>query len=316
VNLRATLALLGALALALFVVGEARRHAAATPARRRFFRHRPAAWGLFVLSFFVTLAIAAPWVAPYGPSVTLEIVTLKNQPPSLLHPLGTDLYSRDVWSRLVYGSRVSLSIGALAMLVAVTVGAVVGAVAGYVRRWVDTALMRLVDVGLAVPRIFLMLMAIALWQRLPLALFVLLIGLTGWFGTSRLVRAEVLTLRERDFVAAARGLGAGPARIILRHVLPNVAAPIIVSAALGIGNVMLLEAGLSFLGIGVPPPLPSWGNMIADGAAQLATSPWTTLFPGLAIALVVMALNAVGDALRDALDPRREAEWDTDGATL
>jgi len=303
VNLRATLALLGALALALFVVGEARRHAAATPARRRFFRHRPAAWGLFVLSFFVTLAIAAPWVAPYGPSVTLEIVTLKNQPPSLLHPLGTDLYSRDVWSRLVYGSRVSLSIGALAMLVAVTVGAVVGAVAGYVRRWVDTALMRLVDVGLAVPRIFLMLMAIALWQRLPLALFVLLIGLTGWFGTSRLVRAEVLTLRERDFVAAARGLGARPARII-------------VSAALGIGNVMLLEAGLSFLGIGVPPPLPSWGNMIADGAAQLATAPWTTLFPGLAIALVVMALNAVGDALRDALDPRREAEWDTDGATL
>src|SRR5206468_2112933 len=128
VNLRA--------ALALFVVGEARRHAAATPARRRFFQHRPAAWGLFVLSFFVTLAIAAPWVAPYGPSVTLEIVTLKNQPPSLLHPLGTDLYSRDVWSRLVYGSRVSLSIGALAMLVAVTVGAVVGAVAGYVRRWV------------------------------------------------------------------------------------------------------------------------------------------------------------------------------------
>ena len=315
-NLRATLALLGALALALFVVGEARRHAAATPARRRFFRHRPAAWGLFVLSFFVTLAIAAPWVAPYGPSVTLEIVTLKNQPPSLLHPLGTDLYSRDVWSRLVYGSRVSLSIGALAMLVAVTVGAVVGAVAGYVRRWVDTALMRLVDVGLAVPRIFLMLMAIALWQRLPLALFVLLIGLTGWFGTSRLVRAEVLTLRERDFVPAARGLGAGPARLILRHVLPNVAAPIIVSAALGIGNVMLLEAGLSFLGIGVPPPLPSWGNMIADGAAQLATAPWTTLFPGLAIALVVMALNAVGDALRDALDPRREAEWDTDGATL
>ena len=305
-NLRSSLALLGAFILAMFVVGETRRHAGATASGRRFFRHPPAAWGLFTLTFFVTLALAAPWVAPYGPSVTLEIVMLKNQPPSLLHPLGTDLYSRDVWSRLVYGSRVSLSIGALAMLVAVTVGAVVGAVAGYMRHWVDTTLMRIVDVGLAVPRIFLVLMAIALWEHLPLALLVLLIGLTGWFGTSRLVRAEVLTMRERDFVAAARAAGARRARIIFRHVLPNVAAPIIVSAALGIGNVMLLEAGLSFLGIGVPPPMPSWGNMIADGAPQLVTAPWTTIFPGLAIALVVMALNAVGDALRDALDPRRE----------
>jgi peptide/nickel transport system permease protein len=192
------------------------------------------------------------------------------------------------------------------MLVAVTVGALVGAVAGYVRHWVDPLLMRIVDVGLAVPRIFFLLMAIALWERLPLALLVLLIGVSGWFATSRLVRAEVLSLRDRDFVAAARALGAGPARIIGRHVLPNVAAPIIVSAALGIGNVMLLEAGLSFLGIGVRPPLPSWGNMIADGQPQLATAPWTTLFPGLAIALVVMALNAVGDALRDAFDPRKE----------
>jgi len=292
-------------AFALLVVGDVRRGAGPRAAGRRFFRHPPAAWGMFILTFFVAVALAAPWVAPYGPSITLEIVALKNQPPSLLHPLGTDLYSRDVWSRLVYGSRVSLSIGALAMLVAVTVGAVVGAVAGYVRRWVDTALMRLVDVGLAVPRIFLLLMAIALWEHLPLALLVLLIGLTGWFGTSRLVRAEVLTLRERDFVAAARAAGAGGPRIIFRHVLPNVAAPIIVSAALGIGNVMLLEAGLSFLGLGVPPPMPSWGNMIADGAAQLATAPWTTVFPGVAIALVVMALNAVGDALRDAFDPRR-----------
>ena len=306
-TVRATLALLGAFAFALLLVGEARSHAARGAAGRRFFRHPPAAWGLFILTFFVAVALAAPWVAPYDPSRTLEIVALKNQPPSLLHPLGTDLYSRDVWSRLVYGARVSLSIGALAMLVAVTVGALVGAVAGYARRWVDAVLMRTVDVGLAIPRIFLLLMAIALWERLPLALLVSLIGLTGWFATSRLVRAEVLALSARDFVAAARALGAGPARIVFRHVLPNVAAPIIVSAALGIGNVMLLEAGLSFLGIGVPPPVPSWGNMIADGAPQLATAPWTTLFPGLAIALVVMALNAVGDALRDALDPRQEA---------
>jgi len=291
---------------ALVAVAEARRYAAQSSAGRRFLRHAPAAAGLFVLTFFVAIAVGAPWVAPYDPSHALEIVTLKNQPPSLLHPLGTDLYSRDVWSRLVYGARVSLTIGALAMLVAVSVGATVGAVAGYLRSWVDTVLMRAVDVGLAMPRIFLLLMAIALWERLPLPLLVLLIGLTGWFGTSRLVRAEVLSLRERDFVLAARALGARRARIIWRHVLPNVAAPIIVSAALGIGNVMLLEAGLSFLGIGVQPPLPSWGNMIADGIANLATAPWTTLFPGLAIALVVMSLNAVGDALRDALDQRKE----------
>jgi len=138
-------------------------------------------------------------------------------------------------------------------------------------------------------------------------MLVLLIGLTGWFGTSRLVRAEVLSLREREFVVAARALGARSARVILRHVLPNAAAPIIVSAALGIGSVMLLEAGLSFLGIGVPSPKPSWGNMIADGQDRLAAAPWTSLFPGLAISLVVMALNAVGDALRDALDPHKEA---------
>jgi peptide/nickel transport system permease protein len=304
---RAVLALLGTLALAFFVVGVVRRRTAHSPAARRFFNSTPAAWGLFILTFFAAVALAAPWVAPYDPAVQLEIVTLKNQGPSLLHPLGTDLYSRDVWSRLAYGARVSLSIAALAMLVAVTLGALVGAVAGYVRSWVDTALMRTVDVGLAIPRIFLLLMAIALWEHLPLWLLVLVIGVTGWFGTSRLVRAEVLTLRERDFVAAARALGAGPMRIIVRHVLPNVAAPIIVSAALGIGNVMLLEAGLSFLGIGVQPPLPSWGNMIADGAPQLSTAWWTTVFPGVTIALVVMSLHAVGDALRDALDPRRAA---------
>jgi peptide/nickel transport system permease protein len=304
VNLHTTLTLMGALAIAFLTVSEARRRATGSPARR-FFGHPAAAWGLFVLVFFTCLALMAPWAAPYSPSTTLAIVALKNQPPSWLHPLGTDLYSRDVWSRLVYGSRVSLTIGALAMLVAVTVGSAVGAVAGYLRHGVDAVLMRIVDVGLAVPRMFLLLVAIALWEHLPLAILVLMIGLTGWFGTSRLVRAEVLSLRERDFVSAARALGVTTPRILLRHVLPNVAAPIVVSAALGIGNVMLLEAGLSFLGIGVPPPLPSWGNMIADGAPDLATAPWTTLFPGLAIALVVMSLNAVADALLDALDPRR-----------
>lgn len=301
------LALAGAVTVAVLVVEEVQRAGRAGGAGRRFLRHPTAAPGVFILAFFATIALAAPLVAPYEPSRQLDIVHLQNQPPSLRFLLGTDLYSRDVWSRLIYGARLSLGIGTLAMLIAVTVGAGVGAVAGYFRRWADAGLMRLVDVGLAMPRIFVLLIAVALWERVPLAVLVLLIGLTGWFGTSRLVRAEVLSVREREFVAAARVLGAGPARVIFRHVLPNAAAPVIVSAALGIGNVMLLEAGLSFLGLGVPSPAPSWGSMIFDGSQLIAAAPWTALFPGVAIALVVMALNAVADALRDALDPRKEA---------
>ncbi len=293
------LALLVALALSA---------AAAHAFARRLTRHRTAAWGVGVLTFFAIAAALAPLLAPYDPREQLDIIGLRNQPPTVVHLLGTDVYSRDVWSRVVFGARVSLVVGALAMLLAVTLGAIVGAVAGYYRRWVDATLMRLVDVGLALPRIFILLVIVAVSDRVPLPVLVLAMGLTSWFGTSRLVRAEVLSLRDRDFVAAARALGAGPARVIFRHVLPNATAPIIVSAALGIGNVLLLEAGLSFFGVGVPPPDPSWGNMIADGAPHLATAPWTTLFPGLAIALVVMALNAVGDALRDVLDPRQEAQ--------
>lgn len=299
------LALGGAAIVALVAVTELRRRITTTAAGRRFFRHPTAAPGVFLLAFFVTIAVAAPLVAPYPPYFQIDI-TNPNRPPSTQFLLGTDPYSRDVWSRLVYGARVSLGIGALAMLVAATIGTAVGAVAGYFRRWLDTTLMRLVDIGLAMPRIFVLLMAVALWEHIALWVLVLLIGLTSWFGTSRLVRAEVLSLREREFVAAARALGAGTGRVIFRHVLPNAAAPIIVSGALGIGNMMLLEAGLSFLGLGVPSPAPSWGNMIADGWPKMTVAWWASTFPGLAISLVVMALNAVGDALRDALDPRRE----------
>ena len=300
------LALGAALILALMVVTVLRRRVRKTAPGRRFFRHPTAAPGVFVLTFFVTIATAAPVVAPYPPYYQIDI-SHPNHPPSAQFLLGTDSFSRDVWSRLVYGARVSLGIGAVAMLVAATVGTAVGAVAGYFRRWVDTVLMRFVDVGLAMPRIFVLLMAVALWEHIALWVLVLLIGLTGWFGTSRLVRAEVLSLREREFVAAARALGAGAGRVIFRHVLPNAAAPIIVSGALGIGHMMLLEAGLSFLGLGVPSPIPSWGNMIADGWQRMTVAWWSSTFPGLAISLVVMALNAVGDALRDGLDPRKEA---------
>jgi len=311
VTLAAWFALLVTLVLSTWAVGALRRRTARHEAGRRFFRHPTAAWGIGVLAFFVLVALAAPLVTSFDPRDQLDIVHLKSQPPSWSNILGTDVYSRDLWSRIAFGARISLIVGALGMLVAITLGTLVGAVAGYYRRWVDAVLMRGVDVGLAMPRIFVLLMAVALFGRLPLAILVLVIGFTSWFGTSRLVRAEVLSVRERDFVAAARAMGAGPSGVIFRHVLPNAAAPIIVSAALGIGNVLLLEAALSFLGIGVAPPAPSWGNMIADGAPYLATAPWTTLFPGLAIALVVMALNAVADALRDALDPREQVKETT-----
>jgi peptide/nickel transport system permease protein len=288
--------------LVVWIRTSARR--ARRDAGRRFFRHPTAATGLAVLVLLAILALCAPLVAPILPSTQIDITQLQNRPPSWQHPFGTDLYSRDVWSRVVYGARVSLGVGTLGMLVAVSLGGMVGAAAGYFRGWADGILMRLVDVGLSVPRIFLVLAAIAVWDRLGVGALILLLGLTGWFATSRIVRAEVLTLRERPFTDAARSLGAGPWRVIARHVLPNAAAPLLISAALGIGNMLLLEAGLSFLGVGIQPPAPSWGNMIADGRDLLTSAPWTSLFPGAAIALVVMALNSVADALRDALDPR------------
>ena len=300
------LALVVAIVLSAEVVRWLRHRALRHERWRRFFRHPTAAWGCGILTFLIIIAIAAPLVAPLDPIVQPDPVGLKNHPPSLTFLMGTDVFSRDVWSRFAYGARVSLGIGALGALIAVALGSCVGAVAGYYRRWVDAILMRGVDIGLALPRIFIVLMAVALWDRLPFAWLTLVIGLTSWFGTSRLVRAEVLALRERDFVVAARALGVPSSRVIFGHVLPNAAAPIIVSAALSVGNVLLLEASLSFLGIGVAPPRPSWGNMIADGALAIYTAPWTTLFAGLAISLVVMSLNAVADGLRDALDPRED----------
>jgi len=164
--------------------------------------------------------------------------------------------------------------------------------------------MRIVDGALAIPRLFLLLLLVAVWEQMPLGALVLVLGATGWFGTSRIVRGEVLRLRESEFVFAAKALGAGPGRIIFRHLLPNVAGPLLVAATLGVGDVILLEAGLSFLGVGVRPPTPSWGGMILDARSLLTTAPWASIFPGLAIVVTVLAVNLIGDALRGALDPR------------
>lgn len=305
-SLRPWLAMLVAIVVAVATVRWLRSRTRRTARGRRFFSPPTIAPAVGALVAVVVLAIGAPLATPFGPAEQPDIVAGKNLPPSWAHPLGTDVYSRDVWSRLVFGARVSLAIGTLAAALAVSAGALVGAVSGYWRRTVDAWLMRAVDVGLAFPRIFLLLMVVALYGQPSVLTLVALIGGTSWFATSRLVRAEMLSVRERTFVDAAHALGAGPGRVISHHLVPNVAAPIIVSAALGMGHVMLLEAGLSFLGVGVAPPTPTWGNMIADGSDQLALAPWSAIAPGLAIALVVMALNAVGDALRDALDPRLE----------
>ncbi len=272
-------------------------------AARRFWAAPGAKAGSAVLGLVIAGALLAPLVTRYQPSLQLDIVAMQNRPPSWAHPFGTDLFARDLWSRVVYGARVSLGIGALAAAIAMAVGALVGAAAGYLRA-ADGVLMRLVDIGLAVPRIFLVLVVLAVGSRLGVTGLALLLGLTGWFATARLVRADVLVLREEPFVEAARALGARPWRVIIRHLLPNAAATLVVSSALAMANMMLLEAGLSFLGVGVRPPTPSWGNMIADARDQLTAAPWSSIFPGLALTTVVVALHAVADGARDAFDPR------------
>lgn len=218
-------------------------------------------------------------------------------------PLGTDRFGRDVWSRILYGGRVSLTIGLLAAALALTLGLAVGSVAATVGGVVDNLLMRLVDGLLSFPRIFLVLTLSALFGARTWVV-ILVLGATSWMTAARLVRAELLQLGERDFVTAARAIGQHPIKVFWRHLLPGAMAPVLVDTTLRVGDIILIEAALSFLGLGVQPPLPSWGNMIADGSDALVSAWWVTVFPGLAIALTVIAFNLVGDGLRDLLHPR------------
>ena len=267
---------------------------------------------LVVLLLVSLGAVLAPMLAPYDPTAQLDIEHLQSLPPSAAHPFGTDPYSRDVLSRLIYGSRVSLAVGLGSVALAMSFGIAVGIVAGFLGGAVDTVLMRLVDAAIAVPRLLVLLIVASLWGRLGLVPLTLLMAGTGWFGVSRLVRAETMALRDREFVLAARALGVPTPRLLVRHVLPNVLAPALVAAALGIANVILLEAALSYLGIGIRPPAASWGTIIEDGAERVAELWWLTLFPGLAILVTVFACNALGDALRDAFDPRQLPRGSTD----
>ena len=250
------------------------------------------------------VALLAPVLAPYDPIAQPDIIGLKNMAPSLSHPFGTDSFSRDVLSRCMYGARISLSVATLATAITVTFGTLYGAIAGYLGGAVDAVLMRVVDAALAIPRVLLLIAILALWNGLPLWLLVVVLGATGWFGISRMVRAQVLSIKELDFVAAARAVGATGPRILLRHILPNVLPTIIVAATLGIGHVIILEAGLSYLGLGVQPPSASWGSIIQDGADQIGTAWWVSLFPGLLIVTTAIACNGLGHALRATFDPR------------
>ncbi len=256
-----------------------------------------------ILLLVITLsAIAGPWFLP-DPLAQPDILA-GSLPPGLGHPFGTDQLNRDILARVVTGARVSLSVALLAVGLSVTIGAAVGLVSGYWGGVVDAGLMRLVDGALAIPRLFILLLVLATMERVPLPALIVLIGATGWFATSRLVRAEVLRIREENYVRAAEALGARRRHIILRHLLPNTMGPLLVAATLGVGDVILLEAGLSFLGLGVQPPTPSWGSMVLDSKEVLVSAPWEGIFPGLAIVITVLSANLVGDALRETIDPR------------
>jgi len=257
------------------------------------------AGGLIVVLMFVMAAVASLTGRDPG---AIDIAH-RLLPPSWHYPLGTDQLGRDVMTRLLYGARISLLVGFVAVGIATAIGVVLGALAGYYGRWVDAVIMRFVDIMLCFPTFFLILAVIAflepsIWNIMAV------IGLTSWMGVARLVRAEFLSLRERDFVQAARALGAPDRRVIFRHLLPNALAPVLVSATLGVAGAILTESALSFLGIGVQPPTPSWGNMLIAGKQTLGTAWWLSAFPGLAILITVLGYNLLGEGIRDALDPR------------
>jgi peptide/nickel transport system permease protein len=274
---------------------------------RELWSDRRAVFGLAVLLGAALVAVLAPAVAG-DPIVQRDIVATRFLPPFTsdshggFHLLGTDRFGRDVWARLAYGARVSLGVGALAVLVSVLVGVAIGAAAGFWRGWTGTLLLGVTDFALALPRVVLLLLLASLWEP-SAGLVILVLGLTGWMTIARLVHGEVRALTARPFVEGAVGLGASDLRVLVRHILPNAMTPVIVAAALGLGNAIMLEAGLSFLGLGVQPPTPSWGNLIASGRDTLVNAPWVAAAPGVALVVVVVGATLLGDAVRDRLDP-------------
>lgn len=281
---------------------------------RRFLRNPFAVTGAAVLLLFVVLALLAPYISPHDPAA-VDLLNV-NAPPSRVHLLGTDPIGRDIFSRLLYGSRISLLVGFTVAAGAVVLGSLVGAVAGYFGGWVDTVLMRLVDVMLSYPSLFLNILVLVVFGS-DFKYLVLILILNSWMGVARLVRGSFLQLREMLYVEAARAIGVPSWEIMFRHLLPNATAPIIVYGTLMVGTAILVESALSFLGLGVQPPDTSWGQMLLKAQEYMLTNPWLAVYPGLCIFLTVLAVNFVGDGIRDALDPRetariprrRMAEW-------
>jgi len=274
--------------------------------RERLRRDRFFQLGLFFVSVVVIAAVFAPWLAPHNP-ITGDLKNAYLVGPGSRFLLGTDTQGRDVLSRVLYGARLSLSVGVISQSVSVTLGVLLGLLAGYYGRWVDALVMRLADITLAFPTL-LLLIAVAAAVKPSLPVVFVVIGIVGWAGMARLVRSQVLVLRHSEFVLAARALGARDRRVLLRHLLPNVRTQVIIAATLGIAGAIMAEAALSFVGLGAQPPTPSWGAMVADGRDLLRVAPWISFAPGLAIGAAVLGFNLVGDALREAYDPKLRSE--------
>jgi peptide/nickel transport system permease protein len=269
---------------------------------RRFRRHKAGMVGLVILLIEIVIAILAPVLIPRGLAIDPSPLNIL-EPPSAEHWLGTDEVGRDIFARLIYASRISLAIGFLAVAVAIVVGTSLGALAGYFGGWVDTVLMRLTDAILSIPALFF-LIVLSVTLGPSVRTMIIVIGLLSWMELARIIRASVLSLKRREFVEAAHTIGARSPQIIARHILPNTLAPIVVAATLGVGNALLTEASVSYLGLGVQPPEPSWGNMLYNAQSYFFNAPWITLYPGFMILITVLCINFIGDGLRDALDPR------------
>jgi peptide/nickel transport system permease protein len=270
---------------------------------KRFFRHKMAILGLIVISIMIALAVFAPVVGRYSP-IELDLGNMK-QPPNMDHWLGTDTTGRDVWARTLYAGQVSLSVGLVAVTLSTILGIIIGSLAGYASGWVDMVLMRITDMVMTFPSLVIII-AVAAMLGPSIYTTMVVIGALGWPATARLVRGQFLSLREQQFVLAARSIGVEPIEIVFKHLFPNVISSVTVAATFGMASAILQEATLSFLGLGVQIPTPSWGNMLRDAQtlSTLENLPWLWLSPGIMIALAVLSINFIGDGLRDALDPR------------
>ena len=266
-------------------------------------KHKIGFASLIIISILVILALFAPYLSPYDPfEINVNKILL---PPSFEHPLGTDLLGRDVLSRMIYASRISLEVSLVAVGISIGIGVFLGSLAGYSGGIIDQIISRFIDIMLCFPTIFLILAVIAYLEPSILTIMIV-IGATSWMGVARLVRAEMMSLKERDFVLIAKVYGAETFRIIFKHLLPNALPPIMVSASLGLGQAILIESALSFLGIGVQPPIPSWGNILIEGKETLEVAWWLSIFPGLAILITVLAFTLLGETLQEILNPKRE----------